>query len=111
MVAPHRTDGKAYADTCRGRAERALQEARGRWEDAARSRSHCRRPLAPGAPELFRLDRDPAEAENLADETLEAKLQRDVVDLVGSLKRPEPSAPPPMSDEVRKRQKALGYVN
>jgi len=65
----------------------------------------------PGTPELFRLDRDPAETENLADERLEAELQRDVLDLVGSLKRPEPSAPHPMSAEVRKRLKALGYVN
>jgi arylsulfatase A-like enzyme len=65
----------------------------------------------PGAPELFRLDRDPAEAENLADETLADELQREVLDVVGSLKRPEPSAPHPMSDEVRKRLQALGYVN
>jgi len=64
----------------------------------------------PGSPELFRLDRDPGENQNLADGRLEARLLRDTLRVVSSLKPPEPEAPHPMSEEARARLKALGYM-
>jgi arylsulfatase A-like enzyme len=64
----------------------------------------------PGPKELFRLDTDPGEKQNLADGKTEADLEREVLNRVGALTGPEPEAPQPMSAQARERLKALGYI-
>jgi arylsulfatase A-like enzyme len=64
----------------------------------------------PGSKELFRLDADPGEEQNLADGKAETELEREVLNRVGALTGPEPEAPQPMSAQARERLKALGYI-
>jgi arylsulfatase A-like enzyme len=64
----------------------------------------------PGPEELFHLDADPDEENNLADGKAEVDLEREVLNLVGELTGPEPEAPQPMSAQARERLKALGYI-
>ncbi len=65
----------------------------------------------PGPLELYRLDRDPQETQNLADSKEEAELQRLVSAAFASLEPPPISAEVrPMSAEARERLQAQGYL-
>ena len=65
----------------------------------------------PGATELYRLDHDPEETQNLADGEDEAELQRLVSAAFASLEPPPISEEVrPMSPEARERLKAQGYL-
>ena len=65
----------------------------------------------PGEPELYRLDRDPEETQNLADAQDKAELQRLVSAAFASLEPPPISEEVrPMSPEARERLKAQGYL-
>ncbi|MFQ5513638.1 MAG: sulfatase [Myxococcota bacterium] len=65
----------------------------------------------PGPRELYRLDRDPREGENLADGAREAELEQRVLQAVSALEpAAAPEAPRPMSDTARERLRSLGYI-
>ena len=65
----------------------------------------------PGPTELYRLDRDPGEKENLADGQAEIELRGLVASAFAALEvAPIPMATRPMSPESRERLKAQGYL-
>jgi arylsulfatase A-like enzyme len=64
-----------------------------------------------GESELYRLDEDPNESNQLTNPSVEADLRQEIERILGSLEPTPPDPhPPPMSPETRARLKALGYV-